>query len=123
MKKVVLDTNFILTSVKQKIDFIEEITLMGIKIIIPLQVIRELEKVAESKKKLKFRDDANLALKLLKQSKFEEIDLKERYVDKGLIKYAEENKSVIIATLDKDIKNKVNNHKLVIRERKRLEII
>ena len=35
MKQALLDTNFILSCIRKKIDFFEEIRLMGIKIIIP----------------------------------------------------------------------------------------
>ena len=45
MKQVLLDTNFILTCVKQKIDFFEEIYLMGIEILIPEKVIEEIKKL------------------------------------------------------------------------------
>ena len=51
MKYAILDTNFILTCVKQKIDFFEDIKLMGFQIVIPKQVINEIEKIPKSKKK------------------------------------------------------------------------
>ena len=123
MKKVILDTNFILTCVKQKIDFFENIKFMGLKILIPKQVIKEIEKITNSKKKLHFREDAKLALKLLERSSFKEVDLKEKYVDKGLMQFSEKNKDIIVATLDKELKNKIKNPKLVIRSKKKLEII
>lgn len=123
MKKVLLDTNFILTCIKQKIDFFEEIKLMGIQILIPKQVINEIKKITNSKKKLHFREDANLALKFLEKNSFKEIDIKNRNVDKGLINFAKENKDAIVATLDREIKNKIQNPKLVIRGKKRLEIL
>jgi len=123
MKKVILDTNFILTCIKQKIDFFEEIKLMGMQILIPKQVINEIKRVANSKKKLHFRENAKLALKLLEKNFFTEIDIKNRNVDKGLINLAKENREVIIASLDREIKNKIQNPKLVIRAKKKLEVI
>tara|TARA_Y100000034_G_scaffold35372_2_gene43377 strand:- start:3014 stop:3385 length:372 start_codon:yes stop_codon:yes gene_type:complete len=123
MKQVILDTNFILSSVKQKIDFFEEIKFMGIQIIIPKQVINEINKIINSKKKLHFREDAKIAAKLIENNPFKEIDLKQKYVDKGIIQFAEKNKDIIIATLDRELKNKIKNHKLVIRGKKKLEII
>jgi len=39
------------------------------------------------------------------------------------IKFAKENSESIIATLDRELKNKVKNKKLVIRGKKKLEII
>ena len=123
MKEAILDTNFILTCVKQKIDFFRDIPNMGLNILIPTQVIEEIKRVANSTKKLKFRDDAKLAQVILEKNKFTEIDIRGKYVDRGLIKYAKDHPRLIVATLDKDIKNKVTNSKLVIRGKKKLEVI
>jgi len=59
----------------------------------------------------------------LDKNKFEEVDLKEKSVDKGLVKFAEKNRDVYIGTLDRELKKKILNSKVVIREKKRLEII
>ena len=63
MKQVILDTSFILTCVKQKIDFFEELKFMGVKVLIPRQVIREL-------KNMKTSDNAQLSLQILDKNKF-----------------------------------------------------
>lgn len=123
MKKVVLDTSFILTAIRNKIDFLEEITFQGLYPIIPKQVIKELEKITKSKKKLKFKDEAELALVLLKRSKLKKVDIKNNYVDKGLISYSKKHPEIIVATMDKELKQKIQNQKLVIRAKKKLEII
>ena len=123
MKQVILDTNFILTCVKQKIDFFRDIPEKGLQILISKQVIEEIKRVANSTKKLKFRDAAKLAQVILEKNKFKQIDIKGKYVDKGLIKYAKEHPRLIVATLDRDIKNKTTNSKLVIRGKKKLEVI
>ncbi len=123
MKQVVLDTSFILTAIKNRIDFIEGITFLGLTPTVPIQVIYELKNIVESSKKLKFRDDAILGLKILSRKKVKKIDLKNYYVDNGLISYAKGNKSAIIATMDKELKSKIPNQKLVIRAKKRLELI
>ncbi|MCH8945788.1 MAG: hypothetical protein IIA85_02605 [Nanoarchaeota archaeon] len=123
MKKVILDTSFILTCVRQKIDFFEYLELQGFQILIPNEVIKELEKIVGSKKKLRVRDDAELALKLLKIDSFVKIDLNSRNVDKGVVKFAKEDPLMVIGTLDSEIKKRAKNPKLVIREKKRLEIV
>jgi len=123
MKKVILDTSFILSCIRNKIDFFEEIELRGIQILIPKEVIAEIEGIYKSKKKLQFKEEAKLALKLLENSRFKKIILKDDNVDEGLIKAAEEDKEVIIATLDREIKEKIKNNKLVIRGKKKLEIV
>lgn len=122
-KQVILDTSFILTAIRSKIDFLEEITFQGFNPVVPKQVIDELTKITESKKKLKFKDEAKLALMLLNRSKIKKIDIKNSYVDKGLIDYAKKHKRVIIATMDSELKKKIKNQKLVVRAKKKLEII
>ena len=122
MKQVLLDTNFILTCIRNKIDFFEDIKFMGLKILIPKQVISEIERISESKKKLRFREEAKIALALLKKSKFTKIDLKNKNVDNGIAKYAKEG-SVTVATLDRELKQKIKGQKMVIRGKKKLEII
>lgn len=115
MKQVILDTSFILTCVRQKIDFFEN--LMGMQIIVPKQVILELKGLAKS------RPGAEIALKLLKTEKFKKIDLGKGHVDKLLIRFAKKDKDLIIATLDKEIKDSLTNHKLIIRGKNKLEIV
>ncbi len=122
MKYTVLDANFILSCIRKKIDFFEKIPLMGMKILIPLQVLDEIKKISFSGKG-KFKEEAKLALTLLRNQKFKRVDLYTKNVDNGLIKLANENENYIIATLDKKIKNKTQNHNLVIRGEKNLEII
>ncbi len=123
---VLLDTNFIMTCIKQKIDFMEELQLQGFKIIIPKQVIEELERVSVRKnKKLKHRELAEISLKLIKKSKkiFTSPDLGKKHVDKLIVQYADKNPKLIVATLDSELKKKLKNKKMVIREKKQLEII
>jgi len=123
MREVILDTNFILTAIKYKIDFLDGIKFLGLTPIIPIQVIDELEKIKKSNKKGKFKEHAELALKILQKKKLKKIDLKYSYVDKGILKYIKQNKNIIIATMDKDLKSRTPNRKLIIRAMKRLELI
>lgn len=123
MKKVILDTNFIITCVKQKIDFFEEIKFMGIDVLIPEEVLKEIKKIKSSGKKLHFRENAKLALKILNKNKFKKIRLDTAYVDEGIVNFAEKNKDVIVATLDRELKEKIKKPKLVIRGKKKLEVI
>ncbi len=121
MKSALLDTNFILTCIRNKIDFFEEINLMGFQILIPKQVIQEIKRISESKKKLRFREEAKLSLKLLEKSKFTKIDLKTKNTDNGISTYSKEH-DVIVATLDKGLKQKIKTQKLVIKQKKKLEL-
>ncbi|MFC1682050.1 PIN domain-containing protein [Nanoarchaeota archaeon] len=125
MKKIIIDTNFILACLRQKIDFFEDLKFMGYKLIIPIQVKRELERITNSKQKQHHREFAKLGLVLLskKKAEFESIDLESRYVDKGIRKFAKENSGVIVATLDRELKKSLENNKVVIKDRKKLEVI
>src|SRR3989344_2998743 len=118
-KRVLLDTNFILTCLKQKIDFTEESLFMGFKIVIPKQVIEELKILEKRGKKY----NAGFALKLLKKENFEEIDLHNEKTDRAIINFAKKNPEIIVATLDKKIQEKIPNKKLIIRGKKKLEIV
>ncbi|HKL23590.1 MAG TPA: PIN domain-containing protein [Candidatus Nanoarchaeia archaeon] len=122
MAKVVLDTNFILNCVANKLDFFDEILMKGHIIQIPLQVIEEIKRLKNSSKAVRFREQANLALKLIEVNDFEKIDVPGRYVDVGLRKYLGENPKIILGTMDKELKKSVKNRKMVVRNKKKLEL-
>jgi uncharacterized protein len=124
MKEAVLDTSFIISCVRKKIDFFYEIPLMGMSIVIPKPVIKEIEGIiGHPKNNFRFKEEAGLALKMLEKNKFKKTGLDGKSVDFGIIKIAKENPELIIATLDREIKNKVKNQKLVIRGESKLELI
>ena len=85
---------------------------MGISIIIPEEIIAELKKLKKES-----------ALKLLENSEFKKIKLSGKNVDNAIVKFAKENPEIIIATLDREIKSKIKNRKIIIRNKKRLEIV
>lgn len=122
MKYAVLDTNFILSCIRKKIDFFEQIPLMGMKIIIPLQVMDEIKKFSRQGRG-NLKQEAKLALVILQNQEFKRVDLYNKNVDNGILKLANDNKNYIIATLDRQIKNKTKNPNLVIRGEKGLEVI
>lgn len=118
-----LDTNFVLTCIKQKVDFIDQFQVIGAEIVVPEEVIIELEKITGMKeKKGSDRDAAKLALSVIESEKFEKIRLNNRDVDKGLIRYAKENKDFVIATLDRGIKKKAGRV-AIIKDRKIIGIV
>ena len=123
MKQILLDTNFILTCVRQKIDFFEDIKFMGMGIIIPNQVIEEIKRVAGSKQKAHSREAAELALRILEKGFYRKIKLDKKPVDNGIKDFANKNNEIIVATLDRELKNKIKGNKLVIRGKKTLEVV
>ncbi len=122
MKYAVLDTNFILSCIRKKIDFFTDIPNMGLKIIIPLQVLDEIRKFSRQGRG-SLKDEAKLALTILENQEYKRVDLYNKDVDRGIINLANENRDYIVATLDVGMKNKIKNQILVIRGEKQLEIV
>jgi len=125
MEKIIFDTNFILTAIKQKIDFISD--LEGYELLVPKQVLEELKKItADKKKKVVERELAGISLAILNQnkSKFRIIELEKSFVDTGLLRLNPQEKPVI-ATLDREIKRLLKGKFkfLTITKRKKLEIV
>jgi rRNA-processing protein FCF1 len=125
MEKIIFDTNFILTAIKQKIDFISD--LEGYELLVPKQVLEELKKITtDKKKKLVERELAGISLAILNQnkSKFRIIELEKSFVDTGLLRLNPQEKPVI-ATLDREIKRLLKGKFkfLTITKRKKLEIV
>ena len=122
MSRVLLDTNFILNAIRNRLDFFEELFQRGHQVLIPKEVIFEIERLRDGTKALKFREEADFALKLIKSSDYKEINCPGRYVDRGIKKYCDENSQVVLATMDKELKKSVKNRKMVIRNKKKLEL-
>jgi len=122
--KILLDTNFLITSVKQKIDFnslANQLFNEKIEWIVPIEVLAELEKISMQKgEKTEDKESAKLALQLV--ADFDNIPLGTNTVDNGIVRYAKNNQ-VVIATLDKNLKKRFDNKILTIRGKKSLEII
>jgi len=123
--KIILDTNFLLTTAKQKIDFdrfANEIFDKKIEWLIPEEVLRELEEISVSeRKKGKDKDAAKLALKLIEGIPHKKVSLPVKNVDEGILRYAKRN-NLIIATMDRGIKQRFNGKVLTVRGKKELLI-
>ncbi len=121
MKKIILDTSFIISCVRQKIDFFSDMASMGLSILVPKQVFSELKRLSGRNK------NAELSLKILSGNRkmFGIVDLGKhgKTTDKMIINFSNKNQGIIVATLDKEIKSKVQNRKMVIRMKKKLEIV
>jgi len=125
--EILTDTNFIITCVKEKIDFrtfADENFDEKIEWIVPRQVILEMEKIRDRKGKKKIdRICASVGLNIIENENFKIIELeKNPNVDIAIKKYIE-GKNIVLATLDKDLKKRITNRILTIRSKKALELI
>jgi len=109
--KIILDTNFLIYCAKNKFDYVEEIGNLineGFELVVPMQVVNELEKLKNDKwKKVSGKDKLaiDLALQLLDFNKVKKIKVSGKNVDEGIINLANEDKKNIVATLDREMRH------------------
>ncbi len=137
MVQIILDTNFLITCIKQKIYFEEQIKelIPGAEITVPTQVKNELRKIAGDKGrkyKVEDREAASLALQITENMKI--INLNGKYADRGIINYCEKNSAdsadksskIYVATIDEELIRKLKEQEKVgiirIRGKKRLVV-
>ncbi len=122
MKKVILDTNFLLIPSQFKVDIFSEIDRIcdfGYSLNILDKTFDELKKIVE-KQKGKHRQAALLALKLIKAKKVKAIKTKkDEGVDDSLAALAKAN-DVIVATQDKLLKKRIKKPVITLRQKKYL---
>ncbi|MBL7054446.1 hypothetical protein ISS05_01675 [Candidatus Woesearchaeota archaeon] len=125
MKKILLDTNFLLIPIQFKLDIFTEIRNIcnfKYKLYILDKTIEELNNIIE-KQKGKNKDAAKFALKLVKFKKINIIKTKEKFSVDRLIVETANKKAYIVATLDKPLKKQLklkNIALIVLRQKKRL---
>lgn len=102
--EVLLDTSFIVSCVKKKIDFISQLEEQGYKVKVPNEVLEELKDL-RLKVRREEREAIKLALQIFEQRKVKKIRLGKKRVDDGLIEKG--NQGYHIATLDREIKRAV----------------
>ena len=119
--KILLDTNFLIYCAKEKLDYKEEIdNLMNEKyeVLVPEQVLRELNYLKTKAVKGKDKSAASLALQLLKAYKIRSIKLLEKNTDQALLNYIRKNPKSIIATLDRNMRYILGKAIVISRGRK-----
>ena len=126
--KILLDTNFVLTCAKRNIDFVsraDEIMDEKIKWIVPQDVLNELGTLKD-KAGMKGADTeaAKLSFEILQNlnPKIIELSGKNPNVDIKIVNYII-GKDIVLATMDKDLKSRVDNKILSIRGKNNLELV
>ncbi|MAG07603.1 hypothetical protein CMI46_02200 [Candidatus Pacearchaeota archaeon] len=106
--EIVIDTNFIVSAVKERIDLFGNLDEIfgAYDLIVGEQVVRELKKLSVDKKlKVVEREAAAVSLVLLERAKVVEFDRKD--VDAGIVRYVVGKKDLVVATLDRNLKERV----------------
>jgi rRNA-processing protein FCF1 len=106
MKKILLDSNVFIYSIKQKIDIfssLQDILQEPFELVTTESVVKELEKMSKSAKK----DSAyaKASLKLMEKMGVKVIPNKHEYADKDILALA--NEDIIVITNDKKLKEKL----------------
>jgi len=126
--KILIDTNFIITATKQKLDIQEtanDIISEPIEWLIPQDVLNEIGNLKDRKgTKESDKQAAKLSFQIIETLNPTIVDLpgKNPNVDIKIVNYILD-KPIVLATLDKNLKSRVKNKILTIRGKKNLEII
>ncbi len=121
--KIILDTSFLLSCIKERVDFFETERFGKLGLLKP--VLKELENLT-----LKGKGDdkraAGLVLEIIEKNweKFEVIKSDENYADKAIIDYIDKNKrDITVATLDRELKRKIRKkvRVLTLKARKKIQ--
>jgi rRNA-processing protein FCF1 len=116
--EVLLDTNFIISCLRKRIDFLEELSGLGFKSKVPREVLQELKDIKMMKKTgRETRSTIDVAFQILDERNVKKVKVGGRTVDEGLI--AKGKTGTYIATLDNGIKREIPN-KIVIDSAKNL---
>jgi len=113
--QVLLDTNFLIYCTENKIDYVEEIDRIlkqGNELLVLDQVINELKDISNRKQdSFKNRQKAELSLKILEANKIKIIPSKANNADDSIVYFSKKNPNNIVATLDKNLKKRINKEK------------
>lgn len=111
-----MDTSFIVSCIKERIDFFFELKKMGFKIIVPKEVFEELRDLRFSgNKSHEDKVAVNVALEILSSKKVKKRGFGGKKVDDALIKVGREG--AYVATLDRGIKRSVPNRVVLLKAR------
>jgi len=109
--KIILDTNFLIYCSKEKLDYVEEIGKFineNYELVVPVQVVEELERLKVKAKKGKDKEAADLALqildKLVEKNEVRKVKAVGKSVDDAIVNLSEEDLKNIVCTLDREMR-------------------
>jgi rRNA-processing protein FCF1 len=118
MIAVILDTNFVIYCAEKKLDYMAQISSLmneGYEVVVPKQVISELEDLKQNAEKYSDRTAVNLAMQILKFNKVKVVEARGRTADDAIANLSRFN---IVATLDEGLKKRVGRIIIISRDRK-----
>lgn len=119
--EVLLDTNFIISCIVKKIDFLSQLREKGFRVVIPREIMQELKDVRlESKTSSDERKAIDVALEMLASKQIEKTTIGKGKVDDALIKKGQQG--AYIATLDNGIRRSVPNRVVILSASKEVGI-
>lgn len=117
--EAILDSNFIISCIKRKIDFISQLEEKGFRILIPREVLQELKDL-----RLKVPHDDRIAIdtafQIVNSKKIEKTKLGEGKIDERLIERGKVG--AYVATLDNAIRRQIPNKVIINNARNSIEI-
>jgi rRNA-processing protein FCF1 len=117
--EVLLDTNFIISCILKRIDFMEELEGMGFKVAVPREVLQEMKDLKkDGKSSHEDRGAIDIAFQILEKVK--RVRVGGKRTDEGLIAKGKEGK--YIATLDSGIKREIPNKVVINNSKKGLSV-
>ena len=128
MKKILLDTNFLMICFQFRVDIFTELDRVcnfDFKLFVLDKTIEEIEKIVEEQKG-KNKEAAKIALKLIAIKKINIIKTKSNIKTDDVIRDVAAKDNYIVATQDKDLKRRLINQGasvIVLRQKKVLAII
>ncbi len=113
--QIVIDTNSLIYAAKAKVDVITELKKMGFtKIIIPQEVLKELESIQNDKnQKGVDKNAAKLALQIIKFSKVDTVYLGRGHPDDKILEFAK-SKNFAVLTNDRILKKRLKDESVQI---------
>ena len=117
--EVLLDSSFIISCIKRKIDFIQNLNEMGFNPVVPREVLQELKDL-KHKSPQEERKAIDIAILLFEKRKIKKSKVGGNTVDEGLI--SKGKNGIHIATLDRVIKREVPNKIVINNSKNSLEI-
>ncbi|MDO8508625.1 MAG: PIN domain-containing protein [Nanoarchaeota archaeon] len=119
--EVILDTNFIISCIVKKIDFLSQLRERGFRVLVPREVLQELKDVRlQSKTAHEERMAIDIALEMLASKQIEKTTIGKGKVDDLLIRRGLEG--VYIATLDNGIKRRIPNKVVILNSKKEVGV-